>query len=119
VKPRASKDRFDGPIVVLVDGLSASTSELFAAGLQELGRVTVVGTTSAGMSLPSIIETLPDGDLLQFVTADLHTPGGARLEGVGVVPDVVVPWDEASLLAGTDPQLDAALSHLLTTLETP
>jgi carboxyl-terminal processing protease len=119
VNPRASKDRFDGPIVVLVDGLSASTSELFAAGLQELGRVTVVGTTSAGMSLPSIIETLPDGDLLQFVTADLHTPGGARLEGVGVVPDVVVPWDEASLLAGTDPQLDAALSHLLTTLETP
>ena len=119
VNPRASKDRFNGPIVVLVDALSASTSELFAAGLQELGRASVVGTTSAGMSLPSIIETLPDGDLLQFVTADLHTPAGARLEAAGVTPDIVVPLNEAALLAGTDPQLDAALSHLLTTLETP
>jgi len=116
VNPRASKDRFDGPVVVLIDGLSASTSELFAAGLQELGRATVVGTTSAGMSLPSIIETLPNGDLLQFVTADLHTPAGVRIEGAGVTPDVVVPLTEASLLAGADPQLDAAVSHLLNAL---
>ncbi len=116
VNPRARKDRFAGPVVVLVDGLSASTSELFAAGLKELGRVTVVGTTSAGMSLPSVIETLPDGDLLQFVTADLHTPGGVRIEGAGVVPDIVVPLDEASLLAGDDLQRAAAVSHLLNAL---
>jgi carboxyl-terminal processing protease len=113
VNPRARNDRFHGPVAILVDGLSASTSELFAAGLQELGRAVVVGETSAGMSLPSVIEALPDGDLLQLVTADLHTPGGARIEGVGVTPDVVVSLDTESLLAGGDAQIAAAVAHLL------
>jgi carboxyl-terminal processing protease len=113
VNPRARKDRFDGPVAILVDGLSASTSELFAAGLQELGRAVVIGERTAGMSLPSVIEALPDGDLLQLVTADLHTPNGTRIEGVGVIPDIRVSQDTASLLAGEDPQLDAAVAHLL------
>jgi len=119
VNPRARKDRFEGPLVVLLDGLSASTSEIFAAGLQELGRAVVVGEQSAGMSLPSLIEVLPDGDLLQFVTADLHTPGGLRVEGAGVRPDLVVPLDRDSLQAGIDPQLEAAVSHLSTLLDAP
>lgn len=100
---------YGGPVVVLVDALSASTSEVFAAGLQGVGRARVVGDTSAGMALPALMERLPNGDVLYHAFADFFTPRGERLEGRGVIPDEVVPLTRAALLAGRDPQLDAAL----------
>jgi len=103
---------YGGPVVVLVDGLSASTSEVFAAGLQGVGRARVIGDTSAGMALPALMERLPNRDVLYHAFADFFTPRGERLEGRGVVPDEVVPLTRAALLAGHDPQLDAALSWI-------
>jgi carboxyl-terminal processing protease len=94
---------------VLTDALSASTSEIFALGLQEAGRAVVVGETTAGAALPSIFKRLPTGATLQFAFADFKTPKGVRVEGRGAVPDVPVALDRRSLLAGHDPQLDAAL----------
>ena len=110
INPRA--ERFDGPLAVLVDHLSASSSEILAAGLQKLGRARIFGEQSAGMALPSTWEELPNGDLIQFVTADFTDPSGARVEGAGVIPDVNVPWTRDALLAGRDPALDAALAWL-------
>lgn len=110
VNPRAA--RFDGPLAVLVDGLSASTSEILAAGLQKLGRARVFGEPSAGMALPSTWERLPNGDLIQFVTGDYLAPDGARVERAGVTPDALAPLTRAALLLGQDPALDAALAWI-------
>lgn len=113
VNPRATAQRLDGvPLAILIDGHSVSTSEIFASGLQKVGRARVFGETSAGMALPSIIEELANGDALQFVTADLLDPDGERVEGIGAVPDVPAPMTREALLAGHDPALDAALGWI-------
>lgn len=102
-----------GPVAVLIDRGSASTSEIFAAGLQEMGRAVVVGERSMGAALPSLFTELPHGAMLQFAVADFLTPKGQRIEGKGVEPDVQAAMDAASLLAGSDPQLEAARLALL------
>ena len=99
---------FTGPVAVLIDSGSASTSEVLAAGLQEAGRARVFGETSAGAALPSAFLKLPTGDLLQYALADLTTPGGATLEGVGVTPDEPVKRSREDIAAESDPVLEAA-----------
>ena len=100
---------FHGKVAVLVDELSASTAEVFAAGLQAIGRARVFGQPSAGRALPSTFISLPNGDILQVATGRLADPNGRAIEGEGVAPDVVVPLDRAVLAAGSDPVIDAAL----------
>jgi carboxyl-terminal processing protease len=111
--PRPRSQRWEGPVVLLIDGLSASTSEIFAAGLQDLGEATVVGSQSAGMALASMIEVLPNGDRLQFVIWNLTRTNGERVEGVGVTPDIVVSTTPKDFQDGKDPVLQAALDFLL------
>lgn len=101
-----------GPVAILIDGLSASTSEVFSSGMQELGRAVVIGEASAGACLPSIFEKLPTGALFQFAIADFKTPKGILVEGRGVAPDLEVKWNRASLLAGRDAQLETAIERL-------
>ncbi len=113
VTPRPAVQRFEGPVAVLIDAMSASTSEILAGGLQGIGRARVFGETSAGMALPSTIEALPNGDLMQLVLADLVGPNGERIEGQGVTPDEPVALTREALLAGTDPVIGAALSWIL------
>ncbi|MFM7135375.1 MAG: S41 family peptidase [Planctomycetota bacterium] len=96
------------PLAIVLDGRSASTSEVFAGGLQDLGRARVFGETSAGMALPAQAVELPNGDVLMHAVADFVTSKGTRLEGRGVVPDEAVAASRAALLAGADPALDAA-----------
>jgi carboxyl-terminal processing protease len=110
--PRAPSQRFHGPVAVLIDELSASTSEVFAAGMKHAAGARVFGSTSAGMALPSIIESLPNGDRLQFATADLTDPEGRRIEGLGVEPDEQVPLERQTLLEGRDPVIDAAIAWI-------
>ncbi|MGE3343579.1 MAG: S41 family peptidase [Vicinamibacterales bacterium] len=100
---------FGGPVALLVDELTASASECFAGGLQSLGRARVFGRTTAGQALPASTKRLPTGDVLMYAIADFVTATGTRLEGVGVVPDEPVVLDPATLAAGRDPDLDAAL----------
>jgi carboxyl-terminal processing protease len=100
---------FAGPVAILTDALSISTAEIFAGGLQKLGRARVFGAQSAGQALPSYAKRLPNGDVLVHAVADFHGPGGYRLEGPGVIPDVAAPVTREALLAGRDPALDAAL----------
>ncbi len=100
---------FLGTVVIITDEGSASTTEMFAAGLQEAGRATIVGDTTLGAVLPSQIEALPAGAVMQYVVADFRTPKGVLLEGRGVQPDRRVVETRGALLAGRDPVLDAAL----------
>ncbi len=110
ISPRART--FEGPIAVLVDGLSVSCAEVFAGGLQDLGRARVFGTPTPGLALGSSLEKLPNGDGFQYVFADYVSRGGRRLEGAGVLPDVLAPPERAALLAGHDPALDAAVAWI-------
>ncbi len=106
-------DPFAGPLAILQDGLSMSTSEIFAQGLQAHGRARVFGTTSGGQALPSRLETLPSGDVLQFAFADFISPDSVRLEGRGVIPDQEVPLRRDDLLAGRDAPLEAAVDWIV------
>lgn len=103
---------FGGPVAILVDPLSASASEFFAAGLQGIGRVYVVGDTTAGASVPALMGRLPNGDVLLHAIADHLDSKGRRVEGRGVIPDEVVPLRAAALAAGRDEALTAALQWI-------
>ena len=80
-----------------------------AAGLQEAGRARVVGDMTLGAALPSAMEKLPGGAILQYVVADFRTTGGMMLEGRGVQPDRRVVETRTGLLAGRDVILETAL----------
>jgi carboxyl-terminal processing protease len=101
-----------GPVVILTDGSSASTSEIFAAGMQELGRAVVVGERTLGAALPSLFQKLPTGALFQFAIGDFRTPKGTLIEGQGVKPDIDVKLTRRALLEGRDPQLEAAIEQV-------
>src|SRR5262249_2990103 len=108
------KDAFEGKVVLLMDSDSGSTSEVFAAGLQELGRATVVGQRSLGAALPSVIQKLPTGALFQYAIGDFRTPSGVLVEGRGVIPNREVELTRRTLLEGRDAQLEAAIEQVLT-----
>ena len=102
-----------GPVAVLVDSFSASTSEIFAAALQEHQRARIFGRPTTAAVLPSYIEELPNGDKFQYAIGDFVTAlKKTKLEGKGVIPDEVITLDPALLRAGSDPDLQAALNWL-------
>ncbi|MCJ7665654.1 MAG: S41 family peptidase, partial [Actinobacteria bacterium] len=78
------------PIVVLINGYSASASELVAGALRDSGRAILVGETSFGKGTVQVIHKLSDGSGLKFTTAKYFLPSGVSIEGVGVLPDIEV-----------------------------
>lgn len=106
-------DPFLGKVVILTDYGTGSTSEVFAAGMQESGRATVIGETSAGAVLPSFFEKLPTGAIFQYAISDYRSPNNILVEGRGVKPDIAVPLTREALLAGRDDQLEAAINFIL------
>ncbi len=115
INPRTSRSdgrtakTFTGPVAIIVDPMTASTSEIFAAGMQRIGRARVFGETSAGAALPALMERLPSGDVFVHAVADFTDPRGRRIEGSGAVPDEVVPLRVRDLVNGYDAPLDAAV----------
>jgi carboxyl-terminal processing protease len=105
-------DAFRGPLAILVDGCSGSTSEIFAGGLKDLKRARIFGTRTAGAALPSVFEKLPNGDGFQYAIASYTSQGGKPLEGIGVIPDEEIHVARQQLLAGQDPPLDAAVTWI-------
>jgi carboxyl-terminal processing protease len=103
---------YDGPLAILVDSASASTSEIFAGGMQDSKRARIFGTQTAGAALPSVVESLPNGDLFQFAVANYVSESGKELEGLGVTPDVIVRHSLAALRAGRDLVIEAALDWI-------
>jgi carboxyl-terminal processing protease len=107
INPRL--EPYTGKLAILVDGSSASTAEILAQGLKDLGRARIFGTRTAGAALPSAIIQLPDGDRFQYPEANYTSAKGRVLEGNGVEPDVVVPPTIPALLAGHDLALESAM----------
>src|ERR1019366_9069323 len=72
---------YHGPLAIIVDQMTASTSEIFAAGMQRIGRARVFGERSAGEALPVMMNRLPSGDVFVHAVADFTDPDGKRIEG--------------------------------------
>jgi carboxyl-terminal processing protease len=98
----------DTPLVILVDGQSASASEMIAGVLKELGRATIVGERTAGALGGAIEVALPEGGMSVTVER-IKTPGGVEIENVGVGPDAPVALTVADMVRGDDTQLQEAL----------
>lgn len=86
---------WDIPTVVLVNGMSASASELFTAAIQDYDRGTVVGTTTFGKGIVQTLITFSDdGAGMQLTTASYYSPNGRSIHQTGVEPDVTVELNE-------------------------
>lgn len=103
----------DIPLVVLINGGSASASEITAGALKDNGRATLVGTQSFGKGTVQEIIDLPGGSSLRVTTAKWLTPSGHDLGHQGITPDIVVDRTAEEYRAGKDPQMDAAAAWLL------
>ena len=79
------------PLAVLINGGSASASEIVAGALQDHKRALLIGTTSFGKGSVQSIESLSDGYALKLTIARYYTPSGRSIQAKGVEPDIVVP----------------------------
>lgn len=104
---------YEGRLAILTDAMSASTSEIFAAGMQAIGRARVFGDITAGQALPALAARLPNGDVLMHAVADYLVVDQGRVEGKGVIPDESAPLTIAAVRAGKDPALEAARRWIL------
>jgi carboxyl-terminal processing protease len=89
----------DVPLVVLVDGKSASASEIVAAALQDSGRAVVVGTTSYGKGTVQTVLRLPNDGEMTLTWSRFHSPSGYALHGLGVMPTICTADDHAAAAA--------------------
>lgn len=95
-----AEDRAHGlPLVVLVDGRSASAAEIVAASLADRGRAVVVGSATMGKGLIQVVAPLPNGGELQVSWARVVAPSGWPIQGLGVLPSVCTGSGEAALAA--------------------
>ena len=102
----------DLPVVMLVNDMSASASEILAAALQDYDRATIVGVTTYGKG---IVQTLvrygSDGAGMQYTSACYYTPAGRSIHGEGVTPDIIVEEAEGDIInaESPDPEKDTQL----------
>ncbi len=108
-------DVFEGKVAILTDYGTGSTSEIFAAGMQELGRAKVVGERSAGAVLPSVFDTLPTGAVFQYAISDYKSPKSILIENCGVIPDTEIKLTRQTLLDGRDVQIEEAVKQIKNT----
>jgi len=99
-------------MVVLVNGGSASASEILAGALQEHGAATLIGSQTYGKGSVQELIDLKDDSSLKVTIAQWLTPNGNSISEGGLTPDVEVERTSEQFLAGKDPQLDAALKYL-------
>ncbi|MCD8132210.1 MAG: S41 family peptidase [Lachnospiraceae bacterium] len=103
----------DLPIVLLVNGNSASAAEVLTGALKDHGKATVVGTTTFGKGIVQTVRTLSDGSTVKLTTSAYYTPNGVNIHGTGITPDVEVELDvDAYLEDGSDNQLRQAVETM-------
>lgn len=102
----------DVPLVVLVDGGSASAAELVSGALQDNGRARLIGVRTFGKGSVQIIQPLSNGGAAHITIARWFTPKGRTIERVGLTPDVIIGYDPTAQPNSPDPQLQEAILML-------
>ncbi len=101
---------YDGPLVVLVNGNSASAAEILTGAIKDHEQGTILGTTTYGKGIVQQIIPLGDGTGVKVTIASYFTPNGTDIHGIGIEPDEELELDvDAYLEDGTDNQLDRAV----------
>ena len=113
-----NKDVLFMPMVVMINGNSASASEIFAAAMQDYDAATILGTTSFGKGIVQSIIPFSDGTAVKVTVSQYFTPRGVCIHGTGVTPDIEVELNEELLQQVViehkdDNQLQEAIKHLL------
>ena len=103
------KNEFDMPMVVLVNGYSASASEILAGAIKDYEMGTLVGTTTYGKGIVQRIIPFSDGTAVKLTVSKYYTPNGINIHGTGIDPDVEIEYDPEAAENGVDNQLDKAL----------
>lgn len=111
------KNPLDMPLAVLVNGNSASASEIFAGAVKDYGIGTIVGTTTYGKGVVQSIRQLSDGSAVKLTIANYYTPKGNSINKTGIRPDVEVELspellNQEEITYEEDNQLQAALNSL-------
>lgn len=104
--------QFELPLTVLMNGNSASASEIYAGAIQDYGVGTIVGTQSYGKGVVQQIFDLKDGTCVKLTIAEYFTPEGRNINGKGITPDVEVEYEENEEDPEADNQLDRAVEVL-------
>ena len=103
------ENQFTKPLVVMMNGYSASASEIFAGAVQDYGTGQIVGTQSYGKGVVQQIFDLKDGTSLKLTIAEYFTPNGRNINGEGITPDVEVEYEYDEANPEADNQLDKAI----------
>ena len=102
-------DCIEVPMGVLVNGNTASASEIFAGALKDYDKAEIIGTTTFGKGIVQTIIPLKDGSAMKLTTSEYFTPDGIGIHGKGIEPDVIVEYDSEN---EEDNQLQAAVNYL-------
>ena len=106
-------DKVDEPIIVLVDGGSASASEVLAGALKDYEAATLVGTTTFGKGIVQTLRMLKDGTAVKITTSAYYTPDGNNIHKIGIDPDIEVEFDAEQYEENeVDNQLQAAIEEM-------
>ena len=100
---------FKGQMAVLVNGNSASASEIFAGAVKDYGVGTLIGTQTFGKGIVQSLFPLSDGSAVKITVSRYYTPAGNNIHGVGITPDIILEYDEN---AEKDNQLQRAIEVL-------
>lgn len=113
---------FQFPLVVLINGYSASASEILAGAIQDYGIGTLIGTTSYGKGIVQQIVSLKDGSAVKLTVSSYFTPNGRDIHGIGIEPDEVCEFDSEAYYTelqedSVDNQLERAKEVLVEKIE--
>lgn len=106
-------NEFTRPLAVLVDGYSASASEIFSGAVQDYGIGKIVGTTTYGKGVVQEILGMQDGSYLKITTSEYFLPSGRSINEKGITPDVEIEYEKNEENPDADNQLDKALEIVL------
>lgn len=108
------KNELDIPLVVLINGNSASASEILAGAVKDYEKGTLIGTTTFGKGIVQRILPLTDGTALKLTISSYYTPNGNNIHGIGIEPDIECEFDgEAYYEDGVDNQLERAKQEII------
>lgn len=106
------KTPWEKPLAVLINGASASASEIFAGAVQDYGIGQLVGTTTYGKGVVQQLFPMTDGTMVKLTIAEYFTPKGRNIDGTGIVPDVEIEYVYDETNPEADNQMEKALELL-------